>query len=295
MKTAELKSFPFVLTKEVDDEGRFEGYAAVFGNVDSQRDIIEPGAFKKTLEDNPEVPILWQHDAYEPIGVSVEMKEDENGLHIVGQLAMDVQRAREARSLMRLGAIKGLSIGYRAIKPTFDNGVRRLKEVALKEFSPVTFPANELATVVSVKGLNQSYTFYAWDGLGCLLAMIGAGSDFLATEQYEGDAEDVAAMNAILAALADLLARELAQSGSSADEAASTYGSVEGMSERLAKVLLTKEGRVLSSANRPLAEQAVKALQALLDGVEPVASTTPVDGAAVKDASLRLVQSLRAA
>lgn len=284
MKTAELKSFPFVLTKEVDDEGRFEGYAAVFGNVDSQRDIIEPGAFKKTLEDNPEVPILWQHDAYEPIGVSVEMKEDENGLHIVGQLAMDVQRAREARSLMRLGAIKGLSIGYRAIKPTFDNGVRRLKEVALKEFSPVTFPANELATVVSVKGLNQAYTFYTWDGLGCLLAMIGAGSDFVTSEQSEGDNENVAAMNAILASLADLLARQLAQPDQS-----------EGMSERLAQVLLTKEGRVLSSANRPLVEQTVKALQALLDGVEPVASTTPVDGAAVKDASLRLVQSLRAA
>jgi HK97 family phage prohead protease len=34
----------------------------VFGNVDSYGDVIEPGAFAKTLQENPVVPILWQHD-----------------------------------------------------------------------------------------------------------------------------------------------------------------------------------------------------------------------------------------
>ena len=32
------------------DEGVFTGYASVFGNVDSYGDIVEPGAFKDTLE-----------------------------------------------------------------------------------------------------------------------------------------------------------------------------------------------------------------------------------------------------
>jgi hypothetical protein len=63
---------------------------------------------------------------------------------------MDVQRAREARSLLNQGAMKGLSIGYGAVKKSFSGSVRHLKEIALKEFSPVVFPMNELA-VATVK------------------------------------------------------------------------------------------------------------------------------------------------
>jgi len=61
--------------KSLSDAGEFEGYASVFGNEDSYGDIIEPGAFAKTLkehgDDNP-IPILWQHDTYAPIGTTIE-------------------------------------------------------------------------------------------------------------------------------------------------------------------------------------------------------------------------------
>jgi hypothetical protein len=146
----ETLDFRFEL-KTLDDAGMLEGYAAVFRNEDKGGDVIEPGAFTKTIQENADgVPILYQHDTYEPIGLSTKLEEDRYGLLVKGQLNMDVQRARETRSLLNQGAMKGLSIGYNAVKQARVGGVRRLKELGLKEFSPVTFPMNELA-VASVK------------------------------------------------------------------------------------------------------------------------------------------------
>lgn len=151
----QTKDFEFEL-KDLDEEaGRFTGYAAVFGNVDLDGDLIEAGAFRKTIrESGGKVPILWQHDRYEPIGIG-SLAEDGKGLLAEGALNLETQRGREARALMKQGALTGLSIGYKAIKPVLEAGVRRLKEVAVREFSPVTFPANELARVGGVKAATR--------------------------------------------------------------------------------------------------------------------------------------------
>ena len=88
--------------KAVNQDGLFSGYASVFEEIDSYRDIVKRGAFEKTLADTESkgraVPILWQHDASKPIGVYTSLKEDERGLYVEGQLNMDVQR-RERRCL----------------------------------------------------------------------------------------------------------------------------------------------------------------------------------------------------
>lgn len=148
----ETLNFPFELKSLDDDAGTFEGYAAVFGNVDKGGDVLEPGSLTKTVTERPTVPILWQHDPKEPIGVGT-LSVDGVGLKVAGTLALDVQRAREARSLMQMGALGGMSIGYRAVKKAYQGGVRLLKEVAVHEFSPVTFPMNDLATFSGVKNL----------------------------------------------------------------------------------------------------------------------------------------------
>lgn len=147
----ERKSFAFKFDGPPDEEGHFTGYAAVFGNVDKGNDVIERGAFTKSIHDNPTVPILWQHNPDEPIGVSRRMTEDAKGLRVDGQLVMEVQRAREVHALMKSGAIKGLSIGYNTVKRSFKGQVRHLQEVALGEFSPVVFAMNPLAQVTAVK------------------------------------------------------------------------------------------------------------------------------------------------
>lgn len=143
--------------KAVNEDGLFSGYASVFEEIDSYRDIVKRGAFEKTLAESESkgraVPILWQHDAAKPIGVYTELKEDERGLYVEGQLNMDVQQAREALSLLRQKALSGISIGYNSVRYDTDvkSGVRRLYELKLYEASLVTFPACDGARVTDVK------------------------------------------------------------------------------------------------------------------------------------------------
>ena len=148
----DTKSFRFSV-KDIDDQGLFEGYAAVFGNVDRTGDVIEPGAFRKTLQENPELPILWQHNPAEPIGLTVAAVEDNRGLRVKGQLNLETARGREAYALMKQGVLRGLSIGYDTVKEAWEGTTRKLKEIRLWEWSLVTFPANPLAQVESIKAV----------------------------------------------------------------------------------------------------------------------------------------------
>lgn len=147
----ETKSFKFDIA-DASDEGIIEGYAAVFGNVDQGYDLIEPGAFKKTIrESKGVVPILWAHDSWEPIGVSTSLEEDDKGLRMVAELNLKTRRGVEALALAQQKALRGLSIGYRTVKETYEGTVRRLAEVKLREVSMVVFPMNELALVTNAK------------------------------------------------------------------------------------------------------------------------------------------------
>lgn len=140
--------------KQLDDAGRFAGYASIFNVVDNQNDRVLPGAFRQTLaEQDGGIKLLWQHNFDEPIGVFTALREDTRGLYVEGRLLLDVQRAKEAHALLKAGAICGLSIGYVPVKYHIDpeTGVRVLEEVALYEVSLVTFPANGDATVHAVK------------------------------------------------------------------------------------------------------------------------------------------------
>ncbi len=151
----EVKNMP-VEIKEINEDGTFSGYGSVFGVKDSYNDIVEKGAFTKTLNERKNVKLLWQHDQREPIGIFTKMYEDDNGLVVEGKIAMDVQRGKEAHTLIKMGAVDGLSIGYSTITSKFDkkSNIRFLKELKLYEVSIVTFPANEAATVTSMKTEN---------------------------------------------------------------------------------------------------------------------------------------------
>lgn len=150
----EIKSldFPFEI-KEIDnDEGKFAGYASVFDQEDAYKEIMLKGSFEKSLRSRKPA-MLWQHQRSEPIGLWLEVREDDRGLPVVGQLALDVQRAKEARSLMSMKAVKGLSIGFRPVVSEYDRKTEVLKhkEVELWEISIVTFPALQSANVDRVK------------------------------------------------------------------------------------------------------------------------------------------------
>jgi len=147
--------------KAVNADGTVEGYGSVFGVRDNYDDVIAKGAFIQSLKDHKAAgtmpAMLWQHDADKPIGVWTEMVEDEKGLRIKGQLAMETVKGKEAHALLKMGAINGLSIGFMSKQWAYDREteVRTLTEIDLWEVSLVTFPANEKARVTNVKSADE--------------------------------------------------------------------------------------------------------------------------------------------
>jgi HK97 family phage prohead protease len=125
-------------------DGTVEGYASLFGEIDQARDMVMPGAFDASLRKRGvrRVPMLFQHDPSEPIGVWLDLHEDMHGLYARGRLIPEVVRARELMALLEAGTSDGLSIGFRTIKGRLDpkTRIRKLFAIDLWEISIVTFP-----------------------------------------------------------------------------------------------------------------------------------------------------------
>lgn len=141
--------------KSLDASGVFTGYAARFNTADLGRDLILPGAFSESLAQRGPagVRMLFQHDPAEPIGTWLELREDPRGLFVRGRLLSEIARGREVLSLMRAGAIDGLSIGFRTVEGRTNpkTGIRRLSKIDLWEISIVTFPMHPGARVAVFK------------------------------------------------------------------------------------------------------------------------------------------------
>lgn len=156
MQQGNLLSRPFHV-KELASDGYFTGYASVFGAVDQQAERVMRGAFSRSLQrlqkEGRTPAMLWMHDPSRPIGVWTDLSEDATGLAVEGRLALKTQAGAEAYELLRLGALTGLSIGYRTVKSEIEQNsrTRKLTDIELYEISLVTFPANEQARVSTVK------------------------------------------------------------------------------------------------------------------------------------------------
>ena len=144
--------------KSVSPEGIFTGYGSVFGVVDSYKDVVVAGAFKKSLQNLKDkgrsLPVLWQHRNAEPIGSWKNLREDENGLIGDGELWLDIApNANVAYKGMETKSITGLSIGYYVINSDYDSktGITTLTELELVEISIVTTPANDEARIDLIK------------------------------------------------------------------------------------------------------------------------------------------------
>ena len=135
-----------------EESGTFEGYASVFGGVDSYGDTVVVGAYKNTLE-NRERPVRMRWNHYgDVVGKWLEMYEDEKGLYVKGQLTPGHSKAEDIKALLKHGAIDGLSIGYYIVDAEPNKfGGRNLKEIELVEISIVEEPADLGASITSIK------------------------------------------------------------------------------------------------------------------------------------------------
>jgi len=162
----EKKTFEFEI-KELTEEGKFSGYLSTFGNVDAGGDVVDAGAFKKTLRDNKSFPLCWAHQGTpEAISGSFTGKEDEKGLLIDGGFFLDLDGGlkayKTAKKLKAEGIKLGLSMGYKTVKFLYEQiegiTVRRLKEVKLKEGSITLWPMNDQALLETIKEEGEEET-----------------------------------------------------------------------------------------------------------------------------------------
>ena len=209
-KPREAKSvFPLSAVKveepAADGKRRIEGYAAVFGNRDSYGDIIMPGAFERSLRERPDVKVLYQHNPREPIGKQERAVEDDFGLAVVGALTNTDLVTKTVVPLLLDGVITGLSIGYNVMEEDYDGDLEAwlLKDIELFEWSPVTFPANELATISEVKelGTRQAENLARFDRHAKTLIHLLEGFFTKSDRQEALDSDQLATLHALLGGL----------------------------------------------------------------------------------------------
>jgi hypothetical protein len=149
-KLIDIKALPMV----GDESGvaEFSGYASTFGNVDRCGDVMAKGCFGAI--DPKSILMLWNHSTSDLIGGYSEMREDDFGLFVKGEVNLGVQRGKEAAALLKAGHLNKMSIGFN-IPPGgadwADSGVRTIKNANLLEVSLVPIPANTRASVLNVK------------------------------------------------------------------------------------------------------------------------------------------------
>lgn len=162
-----LLAKPFQV-KTTDDAGAFEGHGAVFeelhptsswGLSPEWKDRILPGAFKRTIADHKKagtMPVmLYMHERGNIVGAWRSAEEGKDGLVLSGQVATSARTPSGAtlHELMKMGALNGLSIGFRVRKQTLDQEkkVRDILDVELAEVSIVDIPGINRARVTDVK------------------------------------------------------------------------------------------------------------------------------------------------
>ena len=146
-----------VTLKLSGDAGSFEGYASVFGGVDTYGDTIVKGAFDSTLRQNGLPKMFFGHDFGMPIGKWKSAKEDDKGLYVKGELTPGLALAGDVHAALKHGTLDGLSIGGYVKLGDYDTtetGRMIRKWTKLVEVSPVVFPADSAARVdgSTVKG-----------------------------------------------------------------------------------------------------------------------------------------------
>lgn len=141
----------------------FEGYAAVFGNVDLGGDKIVKGAFAETLakrypDGGAGIPVYWNHylaDPFANIGVTLDAKEDDHGLWVRVALDTTTSWGKQVAKLIKEGRVTQMSFSFDVQEGAFvdaeDGSFYELRKLDLFEVSVVPIGMNQATEILSVK------------------------------------------------------------------------------------------------------------------------------------------------
>lgn len=145
---------------ETKDNGSvtITGYFAAFDNLDSDGDIFQKGAFKKSVAENSgRIMHLLQHDPSKPIARPT-LSEDEKGLRFTSEITkgqMQVGYIADTVNLYKSGVFNEHSVGFQTINQKSEGEANIITEVKLWEGSTVTWGANHATPLESIKNLKN--------------------------------------------------------------------------------------------------------------------------------------------
>lgn len=153
------RAYSVFTVKEFDDASRVISGIATTPTADRMGDIVEPkgAVFKLPL------PLLWQHDSRQPVGHVIDAKVGEDGITVRAQLVKTdepgkvKERLDEAWQSLKLGLVRGFSIGFRALESARikDTWSEHFLKWDWLELSLVTIPANSEATITAIKSADR--------------------------------------------------------------------------------------------------------------------------------------------
>lgn len=140
-------------------------YALAFNNVDSWGDIIMPSALDEFLKSDEadRMALCWQHNLSTVIGRITDKGVDDQGMWVEADV-LPTTVGKDAAILLKGGAIKEFSIGYRAERYHYEKrdgysyDIRVLDQISVFECSPVTIAANPKAVLTDAKHEDPNHT-----------------------------------------------------------------------------------------------------------------------------------------
>jgi HK97 family phage prohead protease len=317
-----MKNIPFEL-KELSDSGEFVGLASTYGNVDLGNDVMDQGAFTKTIaERGGKVRLMDGHKVR--IGLAW-VRDTPAGLEAAGKINLGTQAGREAYSDLKFyqdnGMPMGMSIGFRTIKadPPYltKDGARHLKEVSLWEVTVTEFPMNENTSILNVKSISDLVEsikerrkeetkddfqtvleeIQLWCARGQMIQALCCSLDDIASDPTTTPDDKLTASRESIQQFDEAYAAMLPQYLAMASPGTDT----EMMS--MPAIPELKAGRMISATNRATIQKIVESLNALLSeeaGVADAATTSEKEAATVQpepvvdhSAAQSLIDSMR--
>lgn len=154
LKKSVSTEMPGIITDVDAKTGTVKGYFSIFNNKDSDKDIVMPGAFTKTLkEQGKRIRHVWQHDITKPLG-RPELTQDSKGLAFTTTISQ-TSLGKDTILLYEDGVIDEHSFGYNTIKQQRQKDYTELIELRVWEGSSVTLGANEFALGAPSKSMSK--------------------------------------------------------------------------------------------------------------------------------------------
>lgn len=155
------RAYSLLTVKEFNEEDRTLEGVATTPTPDSYGDIVDPKGADFSLP----MPFLWQHRHDQPIGHVVEATATDEGIKVKIQLVKTdeagglKERLDEAWQSIKLGLVKGLSIGFKPVEYARldDTGGLHFLKWIWHELSAVTIPANAEGQISMIKSLDAEH------------------------------------------------------------------------------------------------------------------------------------------